>query len=94
MKSLETYYRNRGYRPNPLLEDRGDADLTFVKPLPDGRRIHLRIKERRDYLNVEQHIDSSDPGRNPIGHVIKDVLLDEPRHEKFRIKKIKRKKKK
>jgi hypothetical protein len=84
LQGIETYYRNLGYRPNPTLEDRGDADVTFVKPLPDGRRKHVRVKKGTKYFTHETHIDKTDPGRNPVGHILNDVLLDEPRHEKFR----------
>jgi hypothetical protein len=85
MDGLEKYYRNRGYSPNPLLEDRQDADLTFVKPLPDGRRMHLRINKGRKYINIEEHVDKADPNRNPIGHIFDDVLSDDVKHEKYRI---------
>ena len=94
LKGIETYYRNRGYRPNPILEDKEGADITFVKPLPDGRRIHVRVKEGRQYLTHEVHIDKTDPGRSLLGHIIDDVLLDEPSHQKYRTPRRKSKKKK
>jgi len=84
LQGVETYYRNLGYRPNPVLENKGDADITFVKPLPDGRRKHIKVKKGTKYFTHTVHIDKTDPGRNIIGHVIDDVLLGEPRHQKFR----------
>ena len=93
LKGVETYYRKRGFRPNPILEDKQNADLSLVKPLPDGRRIHIRVKEGRDWLNFEQHIDRADPGRTPIGHLVGDVLIGDTTHEKFRVRKRKPKKK-
>jgi hypothetical protein len=90
LKGVSTYYRKRGYSPDPLLEDKEDADLTFVKPLPDGRRIHVRVKEGREYIHGEEHIDRVDPNRDPIGHLVGDVLIDGVPHHKFKI--LKRKK--
>lgn len=84
LKSLDAYFRNRGFQPDPLLEDPQNADKTYAKPLPDGSRLHIRVKKGRKYLNVEEHIDSADPNRNPIGHLIGDVLLDGPTHKKYR----------
>ena len=91
MKGVSTYYRRRGYSPNPLLADDGDADLTFAKPLPDGRRIHVRVKEGRKYIHGEQHIDKVDPNRDPIGHFIDDVIIDGVPHFKWKIPKKKMK---
>jgi len=93
LKGIETYYRNLGYQPNPVLENKGDSDISFVKPLPDGRRKHVRVKKGTKYFTHEVHIDKTDPGRNPLGHIIDDVLLEEPEHQKFRTP-IKKKQKK
>ena len=82
---FETYLRNRGFQIDPPLQDPQDADLTASKPLPDGSRLHLRVKEGTNWLNVEEHRDSSDPSRSPIGHVINDVFLNEPETTKYRI---------
>jgi hypothetical protein len=92
LESLDSYFRNRGYQPDSLLEDPQDADKTYVKPLPNGSRLHIRVKKGRKYLNVDEHIDSSDPSRSPIGHLIGDVFLDEPTHKKYRINLRKKKK--
>ena len=91
LDGVSTYFRNRGYSPEPLLEDKGDADLTFVKPLPDGRRILVRVKEGRKYITIEQHIDKVDPDRDLLGHLIEDVIINGVQHSKYRI--LKRKKK-
>jgi len=45
LKGVITYFRGRDYQQDPLLQFRKDADVTFVKLLPDGRRIHVRVKE-------------------------------------------------
>ena len=90
--SFDSYLRNRGFKPSPLLEDPQGADKTYVKPLPNGSRLHIRVTEGRKYLNIDEHIDRSDPNRNPIGHIIGDVILDEPTHKKYRIKLRKKKK--
>ena len=92
LKGLESYYRNRGYSPNPPLEDRKDADLTLVKPLPDGSRMHLRIKKGRKYLNIEEHRDKVDPKRDALGHFVEDVLINGVPHYKYRIPLRKKKK--
>ena len=87
LEGVSTYYRKRGYSPEPVLEDKKDADLTFAKPLPDGRRKHVRVKEGRKYLHIEEHIDRVDPNRDPIGHLVQDVFaIDEVPHRKFKIK--------
>jgi len=87
LQGVITYYRNRGYQQDPLLEDRKDADVTFRKPLPNGSRIHVRVKEGSKWLHVEQHIDSADPERDPIGHFVDDVVLGEIKHDKYKIRK-------
>ena len=84
LKGVETYYRNLGYKSDPVLETKSDADLTFVKPLPDGRRIHVRVKKGTKYFTHSSHIDKTDPGRSMIGHLLNDVLLDKPKHQEFR----------
>jgi hypothetical protein len=73
LKGVESYLRNRGYRINPLLQDRKPrAKLTFDKPLPDGRRLHGGVYGARKGFYIKQHIDTADPYRNPIGHLLKD----------------------
>lgn len=93
LDGIETYYRNRGYRPNPFLEEKEDADITFVKPLPNGSRIHVRVHEGTKYFTHEVHIDKTDPGRSPVGHILNDVLTDDVEHQKFRTPKRKTQKK-
>lgn len=86
-RSLESYsklLRKQGFQQDPLLQDPKDADVTFIKKLPDGSRLHLRVKEGRDWINVEEHRDKSDPSRYPVSHVL-DVLLDDPKHTKYRV---------
>lgn len=73
LKGVETYLRNRGYRINPILQgEKPRAKLTFDKPLPDGRRLHGSVFGGKGKFRVRQHIDSHDPYRNPIGHLLGD----------------------
>jgi len=73
LKGIETYLRNRGYRINPTLQDeKPRARLTFDKPLPDGRRIHGGVYSEKGKFKIKKHIDSFDPSRNPIGHLLSD----------------------
>jgi hypothetical protein len=72
-KGIRTYYHRRGYRENPLLQSRKGAKMTFVKPLPDGRRIHDRVYEFKNHYAIKRHIDSFDPGRSPGRHVLVDL---------------------
>lgn len=94
LESFDTYLRNRGFQPDPPLEDPQDADRTYAKPLPDGSRLHIRVKKGRQYLNIEEHRDNFDPNRYPLGHVLGDVIFEEPEHKKYRFKLRKPKKKK
>jgi hypothetical protein len=73
LKGIETYLRNKGYRIDPVLQDKKPrAKLTFDKPLPDGRRLHGSVYRSKGRFRVKQHIDSHDPYRNPIGHLLND----------------------
>jgi len=73
LKGIETYLRNKRYRINPSLEDgKPRAKLSFDKPLPDGRRLHGHVSERKGKFFIKQHIDKRDPYRDPIGHLISD----------------------
>jgi hypothetical protein len=77
LKGVETYLRRRGYRIGPALEnDKPGAKLTFDKPLPDGRRIHGEVHDGREVLKIKQHIDKSDPYRDPIGHILNDCTTN------------------
>ena len=86
---IRTYYRHRGYRENPVLQSRKGATLTFVKPLPDGRRIHDRIYEAQRHFKIYRHIDRYDPGRAPVRH----LLVDQWTAAKVRTRKIPRREK-
>lgn len=58
---------------NPTLQDvKPRARLTFDKPLPDGRRIHGGVYSEKGVFKIKKHIDSADPYRNPIGHMLSD----------------------
>ena len=73
LKGIETYFRNKGYRINPILQgEKPRAKLTFDKPLPDGRRLHGSVYGAKGKFHVKQHIDNHDPYRNPIGHLLGD----------------------
>jgi len=89
LRGISTYFRRRGYEENPGLEFKRGADITFAKPLPDGRRIHIRIYEGRKNIYVERHIDKADPKRDPIKHFVEDVLIGGSEHEMYKIPKLK-----
>jgi len=94
-RNFKDRFRRRGFRQDPKLELKKGADVTFVKPLPDGRRLHIRIWRKRDHYLTEVHIDRKDPRRNPIGHLIYDVILGDIEHKYHKTKRIgKREKKK
>lgn len=84
-EGISEYYRERGFRENPLLELPDKKKVTsFVKPLPDGRRIHIRVYKGRKYYTIDKHIDSYDPGRHPINHLI-DFIFP-AKHYKIRVR--------
>lgn len=73
LEGLETYLRRKGYRINPILQaDKTGALFTFDKPLPDRSRIHGAVFNGRNYFTIKQHIDSSNPYSDPIGHLLAD----------------------
>ena len=82
-EGLIKYFLRRGYQLNPPLQDDVGADFTFVKPLPKGGRKHVRVWIQPTRFKVEQHVDRVDPSRNPIGHLIDDVIIDGAPHEVF-----------
>ena len=89
LEAVKAYFRKKGYTSDPILEDREDADLTLAKPLPDGRRDHIRIKKGRKSFSATRHFDRVDPGRDPLGHILEDVIaLNDVPHTKFKIPKI------
>jgi hypothetical protein len=71
-KGVETYLRRRGYRINPSLEGDKHARFTFDKPLPNGGRLHGDFHDGKKKMKLCQHIDSRDPYRHPIGHIMLD----------------------
>ena len=83
---IKKRFGKKGYRTNPVLQDPQGADITFDKPLPDGRRKHVRITDGGRYWNVKSHCDAADPYRNPFGHLQKDIGVKH-REETFKIKK-------
>jgi hypothetical protein len=93
LKGVKTYLRRKGHRINPALESgKAGAKFTYDKPLPDGRRIHGAVYEHRDKICLKQHIDKSDPYKNPIGHLINDVA-ERRRNTVYCVKKKKKRKK-
>jgi len=74
-KGIITYFRNRGYRTDPILQNPRMASVTFDKPLPDGSRVHGEaIKNKRKWL-IKRHKDSYDPYRYPFKHLSKDTQV-------------------
>ena len=85
LESIITYHRKRGWQENPSLEDKDPSQITsFAKPLPDGRRIHRRLYKGRKYYTIIEHVDKSDPNRDPIGHM--QDILNPPKHRRIRVK--------
>ena len=83
-EGISEYYRERGFREDPLLELKDRRSVTsFVKPLPDGSRLHLRVYKGRKYYTIDRHIDSYDPGRKYLMHLID--FIRPARHERFRV---------
>jgi hypothetical protein len=71
---LKRHLLKKGYRMNPLLQGpKVGAVLTFDKPLPQGR-LHGHVRETRNSFVIRQHIDRSDPYRNPYEHVRNDIM--------------------
>lgn len=85
-KRIKKQFGKKGYRTNPVLQDPQDAVISFDKPLPDGRRIHVRVTDGGRYWNVKKHYDAADPYRNPFGHLQKDIGANH-REETIRMKK-------
>ncbi len=71
-KGVETRFARLGFRKNPRLSFREGAKVVFDKPLPDGRRIDVKLHEFPRHFEAKVHIDSRDPYRDPVGHVVKD----------------------
>ena len=71
-KGIRTYYGRRGFMKEPILQWRKGAKMTFVKPLPDGGRIHDRVYEFPRHYEIKRHFDQHDPGRAPVRHFVLD----------------------
>jgi hypothetical protein len=85
-QGLETYFRNHGFRINPILENFRDAIFTFDKPLPDGSRIHGEVQEGERKWRILMHFDGVNPYKDPFGHLSKDLQVRH--HTKvFKVKK-------
>ncbi|MHA2135923.1 MAG: hypothetical protein ACW99J_18855 [Candidatus Thorarchaeota archaeon] len=56
--------RGRGFKKIKRPLDRG-----YERPRKDGGRDHKRSPAGR------YHVDKVHPGRNPVGHVVRDVAL-------------------
>jgi hypothetical protein len=68
ISGVESTLRNRGFQPDPILAEQKGSFRNFVKPLPNGERIHIQVRNGREYLQIESHIDEFDPKRSMIGH--------------------------
>jgi hypothetical protein len=74
IKAMKTYYRNRGYRINPMLQNpRFPCIFTFDKPLPNGSRMHGEVVQSERKWIVKTHKDIADPYREPLRHLRKDL---------------------
>lgn len=75
LDGITDYYRQRGYQQDPVLESKQQGQVTsFVKPLPDGARAHVRVFRTNGYYTIRTHRDPHDPARDPIGH-LQDIVL-------------------
>jgi hypothetical protein len=74
-KGVETRFARLGFRKNPVLSFREGAKVVFDKPLPDRRRIDVKLHEYPRHFVAKVHIDSRDPYRDPLGHVLKDFRV-------------------
>src|SRR5260370_34850658 len=72
LEGIDTYHSRRGYRKDPVLAWPEGARRSYVKPLPDGRRIHVRVYEHARHFKIRTHIDHRDPGRDLLGHALVD----------------------
>lgn len=81
LDGIRDYYRQRGYQEDPPLETKEPGQVaSFAKPLPDGSRLHVRVKQGRKRYTIDSHKDSADPNKDPIGH-IQDIVFS-PVHKK------------
>src|SRR5215470_6163800 len=72
LEGIAPYYSRRGFRRNPIMAWSEGADRNYVKPLPDGRRMHVRVYQFPRHFKIRTHIDHYDPGKDAIGHVLVD----------------------
>jgi len=86
LESIDEYHRNKGWRKPELEEKQQGQILSYVKPLPDGSRLHARVFRGRKYYTIVEHKDSADPERNPLGH-LQDIVIP-PEAHKYRVRKI------
>ena len=69
LPSINTYYTDKGFTPNPPLELKEKNQVaSYEKPLPEGR-VHVKVVRTPRYYKLDQHTDSADPNRNPLGHL-------------------------
>ena len=74
-KGVETRFARLGFRKNPRLSFREGAEVVFDKPLPDGRRMDVKLHEYPRHFEAKVHIDQHDPYRDPVGHALKDLRV-------------------
>ncbi|MEM3872785.1 MAG: hypothetical protein QXE05_09520 [Nitrososphaeria archaeon] len=86
LESIDEYHRSRGWK-EPELEEKQQGQIrSYVKPLPDGSRLHRRVFRGRKYYTIVEHKDGVDPERNPLGH-LQDIVIP-PKHYTYRIRRI------
>ena len=73
LAGIDTYYGRRGYRKGPILAWPSGAARSFVKPLPGGERLHVKVEERPRHFKITTHVDQHDPGRDWLGHALVDM---------------------
>jgi hypothetical protein len=84
LNSIDKYYTDKGFTPNPPLELKEKNQVaSYEKPLPEGR-VHVKVFRTPKYYVLDQHTDSADPNRNPLGHLAD--FVSPGKHTKKRVK--------
>ena len=84
LDSIDQYYSGKGFSSNPPLEIKEEGQVaSYEKPLPEGR-VHIRVFRTAKYYKINQHTDSVDPNRNPVGHLIDFIAPGEHTEQRIR----------
>lgn len=85
-EAILTMLRNKGFQQDPLLAEKKGSFTNIVKHLPNGSRIHVQVRDGRDFIQIESHIDEFDPNQSVVG-ALGHLLEDKKRHSVRKIKK-------